>query len=458
MAADAPTPPCGGERLDVLVLYDANSVATEFVAQHLAAMRRHSRHHVHFAAATGDRRADFPLDLYDALIVHFSVRMPFDRLSPQFAERIGAFDGPKLLMIQDEYDMPAKACAWIRQLGITVVFTTVPPEFRHAFYPAYAVPGVEFRRCLTGYVPDQLPTEPVLPIAERPYWLVYRGRKLPLWYGKLAREKFEIGVRMRAVCRERGIPHDIEWDEDKRITGRQWFAHLARGRATLGSESGSNVVDFDGSIRAAVQATLRQRPGLSEEEIYASHVAPFEGRVRMNQISPKIFEAIALRTGLVLFEGDYSGVIRADEHFIPLRKDFANIEDVLRRVADAAHVEGMVARAYEDVVAGGRYAYRRFVADVDAAIDCRARPRGPRGWVYAAVRCDAPDRVWSAITPHMPLTWPMPHRDPPKRPLLTGRWREFWLGLPEGTRQALIRVLGPAARLAVRFRRRLTGR
>jgi hypothetical protein len=446
----------GRSRLQLLVLYDPRSVLTEFVEQHLAAIKRHSRHEVHYAAATFDRRADFPLELYDALIIHFSVRLPFDTLAPDFVERVSTFDGPKILMIQDEYDMPAKACAWMRRLGIRIVFTTVPPEYRAAFYPPDAVPGIEFRQCLTGYIPDALPTRAVLPIGERSLWIAYRGRKLPIWYGSLAREKYDIGVRMRAVCRDRSIPHDIECDEAKRIYGNEWFTFLAGTRTTLGTESGSNVVDAHGDIRARAQALWRERPDLPEQEVYRSCIQPFDGSVRMNQISPKIFEAIALRTGLVLFEGAYSGVLQPDEHFIPLRKDFTNIDDVLRRVADAAHVQEMVDRAYGAIVASGRYGYDRFVAGVDAVIEQRAGGKGPRQWTYVAVRCQSPALQWAAVTPHLPLSWPIQHHPLTEgtRPLLSGRARQVWLSLPEIIRRPAVFALGPIVRFLVSMRNR----
>jgi hypothetical protein len=238
------------------------------------------------------------------------------------------------LLIQDEYDMPRKSCTLIRRLGIQTVFTTVPKEFVHQFYPPSELPTVKFKSCLTGYIPDELPFELVKPVSERPIWLAYRGRKLPVWYGQLGFEKLTIAKRMKAECLARSIPHDIEWEEEKRIGGRAWFSFVTNAKAVLGTESGSNVMDAWGDIRRGVQALSSERPDLSEEEIYEASVAQFENNVRMNQISPKIFEAIALKTGLVLFEGSYSNIIKPDEHFIPLRKDYGNVDDVFNQLSD----------------------------------------------------------------------------------------------------------------------------
>ena len=54
----------------------------------------------------------------------------------------------------------------------------------------------------------------------------------------------------------------------------------------------------------------------------------------MNQISPRVFEAIALRTALVLFEGEYSGIIAPGVHYIPLKKNLSNLDDVLSLLGD----------------------------------------------------------------------------------------------------------------------------
>ncbi len=57
------------------------------------------------------------------------------------------------------------------------------------------------------------------------------------------------------------------------------------------------------------------------------------GQRVINVISPRVLEAAALRTGLVAFPGGYSDAIRAWETYIPLEKDFSNMDDVVERSA-----------------------------------------------------------------------------------------------------------------------------
>ena len=102
----------------------------------------------------------------------------------------------------------------------------------------------------------------------------------------------------------------------------------------------------------------------------------------MNQVSSKVFEAIACRTALVLLEGNYSGVVEPYRHFIPLRRDGSNLADVIEFLRDGAALDAMTERAFNEVLAPGKYGYEAFARMVDteiatsmASLDARA-PRG----------------------------------------------------------------------------------
>src|SRR5262249_24442315 len=112
-----------------------------------------------------------------------------------------------------------------------------------------------------------------------------------------------------------------------------------------------------------------RNPNVSYEEIHHKYLKEIDGRIVMNQISPKVFEAIAYKTALILFEGEYSGILKPHRHYIPLRKDFSNVDLVLSHLADDEYLEAMAQRAYDDIVASGRYSYERFVRDFDDLLE-----------------------------------------------------------------------------------------
>lgn len=394
---------------NILILYDTNSLHVATIIEHLESFAKYSRNSVFYANACNGAPCNMDLSPFDALIIHYSVRLSLDwHLSPSFAEAIRTYNGLKILFIQDEYENTNTACDWIEDLGIHIVYTCVPDEYLDLVYPRERYPYVEFKRTLTGFVPMKLKSrQRVKPISKRKYIIGYRGRPLSYWYGMLGQEKINIGKRMRKFCDERNIECSIEWEEEKRIYGEHWYRFLEDSRATLGTESGSNVFDYDGSISNSIRSALKEQPGMSFDEAYEKLLKDHEGKIIMNQISPKIFEAISHFTALILFEGSYSGVVIPHIHYIPLKKDFSNIDEVLSKVCDLAYVEELTRRAYEDIIVSGKFSYREFIKGFDEIISQRLRNGKGARPVSAIIACNHSCEDW--MTYHKDsLVWSLP--------------------------------------------------
>ncbi len=315
----------------------------------------------------------------------------------------------KVAMIQDEYDNVHQARTWLSRLRFDALFTCVPAASVDVVYPPTRLPGLVRMQNLTGYVPESLERLARRPIAGRELVIAYRGRPLPHFYGDLAREKWEIGMKMRAVCEERGIPSDIAWDHESRVYGPRWYDFLASAKATLATESGSNVFDWQGTLHPLVADALLADPEVSYEEIHSRFLAEYEGQVIMNQVSPKVFEAVALGTVLVLYEGRYSDVLIPGRHYIELKKDWSNIDDVLAQLADDEHLQAMADAAYEHLIESGTFSYRSFIEQVEAALVRMVAPRSTR-W---DARRDVELRT---ITPSTPGALPLPEPEPVETP------------------------------------------
>jgi hypothetical protein len=366
-------------RLNILILYGGNATFTSTVLEHLRSYSRFSRHRIAFCSIAPFDERGFPeLSVFDVLVMHYSFFPGLDWIVPQsLAGRIARFHGQKVLYLQDEYDYTERARRWMEKLRVTCLYTCIPRSEVARVYPPQRFPGMDIRPTLTGYVPEGARDLRLLPLRDRPITLGYRGRELHPRYGDLAREKYLIGARMLDLCEARGVRADIAWTEDKRIYGRRWYEFLASCRATLGTESGSNVFDEDGTLRVRIDEDLRRSPDLDYEEIHRRHLDGIDGAIRMNQISPRMFEAICTKTALVLFEGAYSGILSPGKHFIPLRKNFSNVDEVFRALDDPA-LEAMVARAYADVIGSGRWSYKAFVAEFDEYLEGKRGPSNAR--------------------------------------------------------------------------------
>ena len=380
----------------VLLICDDRSGSANTVLDHIEAFRHYSRHHIRTFNTRGmTRSVALELSHFDVVVIHYSVTLSSPNyLSEDFRDKLSRFQGLKIQFIQDDYRWTDRETAVSRQIGIKVLFTVAPEPAASQLYDL-RLPGVRRVQTLTGYVPENLRHRPIKPLRERPIDVGYRARDLPFWFGGLSREKVWIGRRFLELAPQYGLRCDIAWTEHDRIYGDRWIEFVASCRATLGTESGASIADFDGSAEQAVLSYLKTHPAASYEEVHEAVLGPYEGNVVVHVISPRVFEAAALGTALVMFPGDYSGVVARGVHYVALEKDFSNMDDVVRQLRDDSLVEAMTARTHDDLIKSGRWSYEALVAEFDKVVDEEAgAKRGPsRALRYQLAKAERAMRV-----------------------------------------------------------------
>src|SRR6185369_9471689 len=89
-----------------------------------------------------------------------------------------------------------------------------------------------------------------------------------------------------------------------------------------------------------------------------------DGGLRYVAISPRHLEACATRTCQVLVEGKYNDVLVPGRHYLELKRDFSNLEQVLDAIQRDDLRQEITEQAFRDIVASGNYTYRSFVEHV----------------------------------------------------------------------------------------------
>jgi hypothetical protein len=207
-----------------------------------------------------------------------------------------------------------------------------------------------------------------LPPGKRQIDIGYRAYNLPYYLGKGAQEKTEIAVGFCERAKELDLKLDIETDVQHRLTGKAWHRFLANCRACLGVEGGASVFDLDGVVYAEWERIMASYPTITFaefQEIAGGVLQDWEGRIPYRSFTPRHFEAAAFRVSQILFEGEYSGMMQPMVHYIPLRKDYSNFDDVVRVFRDEALRLELTENAYRDLIASGQYSYRRFIETFD---------------------------------------------------------------------------------------------
>src|SRR5262249_40697090 len=157
----------------------------------------------------------------------------------------------------------------------------------------------------------------------------------------------------------------------------EWVRFLRRSRSVLGSPSGASVVDFSGEIQRDCERYLAANPAASYEEVRTKFFADVDGRVTIETLSPRAFEAAALGSTLLHLERSYGGVLEADRHYIRVKRDYSNLGEVVDRIEDRAFCRQLAEWSHAELIASGRYSYRTFVREFDRRLDQHA-PRPVR--------------------------------------------------------------------------------
>ena len=314
------------------------------------------------------------LDLFDTIVIHYSVMIFSDRyLSGGFTEAIGACRAAKIVFIQDEYRQVDDVARSIAELGVAVVFTVVNKEAVRRIYHHSSLKNVRFETCLTGYVPEELVKRTVPPFEERKLDVIYRARKLPGWLGEFGQQKWIIGARFKEDAAEYELNCDISSDESDRIYGDDWVAFVENAKAVLGTESGASFIDFTGDVQAKVEAYEAKQPTAEFRDVQERFLEGRDGDITISVISPRCFEAAALRTLMILYPGEYSGVLKPYRHYVPLEPDHSNMSEVVEILCDPVRAKSIIDAAYREVACSDKWTFGTFVQRFDDVVNEHAQ-------------------------------------------------------------------------------------
>lgn len=360
----------------VLVCYSNSSTHTDTTLRYLESFLRYGSASYYYLNVTGDVVPALDLDEFDAVILGYCARLCFSGyVSEKFLVMLERYKGIKAVVIQDEYDYVERERCALDRVSPDVVFTCIPQNQRELIYPSSRYPSTRFVQVLTGYYQPLLNGRSRRPLHERTIDIGYRARSLGIRYGRLARLKYDIGILFSERAKSTRLAVDISLDDSKRLYGNDWLLFLSNCKAVLGSPSGSNIFDFDGSI--AEMSGRYESLSPHEQSQLVARIESLDNTYCMNQISPRIFEAASVGAVQVLYRDDYSGVLQPGIHYIPVELDGSNVDSVLDLLSDVSRLQEIADNAYNHLIASGNYGYDKLVALAEASIFPNSLPQRP---------------------------------------------------------------------------------
>jgi hypothetical protein len=274
----------------------------------------------------------------------------------------------KIAMPQDDYMFTNALCAWSNLAKVDLVMTPMQGQAKELAYQTLDKSRTRLETILTSYLENQdvarARERHCKPLAAREYDVCYRAWDARPWVGRAGQLKVQVGVIAATACARLGLSCDISSNPKDTIMGSAWFDFLGDARAVVGVEGGSSLHDPDGQIFKSVEAYLAQDPAAGYQEVVQEVLQGVDYHADFTALSPRHLEAILTRTVQILVEGEYSGVLKADWHYIAIKGDFSDLDEALLKLQDRSALEAMTNRAWADIVDSGNFHWDRFLSNL----------------------------------------------------------------------------------------------
>ena len=256
---------------------------------------------------------------------------------------------PMVLFIGNEYDLLDDKLKFIRETGVEFVCSQLPLAAAEYLYQK----GANSRLIEMPHALNADKYRP-LPGASREIDIGFIGDIYWPFVGD--RERTDLIEWFEKHGADQGLSCDIR---KQRVGRDEWVGFLNGCKAIVGAESGTYYLnDCGGLLERARAYNLFENRDASFEEVFNRFYRDQPCSKSGKSISSRHFEAIGTKTCQILIDGDYNGILQADQHYIAVNKDLSNIDEALEKFRDESYRTRMVEATYDYVLSQHTYAHR----------------------------------------------------------------------------------------------------
>lgn len=360
-----------GRKLNILVIYVMNKYPMRATLWDQLYCFRHYSEHNCFYLNLSVRNVPWYLKKIKFDVIVFGTIFLANRAQAEWfdpmlekARALKELDAVKIAFPQDEHNKTGVLMDFLEEFKVDVVFSVGPESEWPKLYDRIDSRKIRFFNVLTGYLNDATVSR-IDKLAEakqeRDIDIGYRTWLAGPWLGRHGLLRQKIADLFLNHTPARKLRTDISTRSEDTLWGDDWYKFLLRCKYTISVEGGSSVPDRDGTLRERVEAYQRLHPQADFAEIERACFPGLDGTIRYVALSPRHLECCATRTCQILVEGEYNGILQPGRHYIELKSDFSNIEEVLDTMEREDIRQEITERAYREIVAGGQYTYQSFV-------------------------------------------------------------------------------------------------
>jgi len=262
--------------------------------------------------------------------------------------------GPRVFFLNNEYRALKPKCDMAATLKADFLVSQLCAEDAHLLYKDLW--DGQLLSLPYGFDPQTF--KPTTPHDQRSIHIGFRGDYYPAYVGHDDRDLLLDDLSRRLQKDHPATKADIQVGQ--RLERVEWAAYLNQCRALVGHEAGSARVDSDENIRHFLNAQYVRLTAEKYRQLVLTlrEVGVFQGPPSGRIAAPRNFEAMGTKTVQVLLPGRYNDLLRPQEHYLELARDFSNLPAIVEFLADPAACQAMADRIYTEALAEHTYEKR----------------------------------------------------------------------------------------------------
>lgn len=279
---------------------------------------------------------------YDLVILLHSATGDSMKLLTKHTEDFVKRKGKLLTFIGNEYDLMEEKIHFITNTNADYVASQLPFLTAKWLYSDCPTTVLAVPHALNASVYKSQQS-----LESRSVDFVFRGAHYPLFIGDTERNDF-FKFFVNRTNNTHGLKLDIKIGARINLPRHDWVSLLNQGKGVPGAEAGSLFLDKKGLIISQAKKYLIGNPDTTLDILFDKFFKNPEVEYRCGKsISSRHFEPIGTKTCQVLVEGDYNGILKPNEHYIPIKKDYSNFDEAMYKFKDDGFRTNMVHRTLE---------------------------------------------------------------------------------------------------------------
>lgn len=216
---------------------------------------------------------------------------------------------------------------------------------------------------------------PEQPFQKRTIKIGSRSAKYPDFLLDRARNNIIEGVKNIQKKRPSWVL-DYETDEERRFSRSDWGKFLNNCQFTISSEAGAAFVEKDDQIVSKLKKIEYKNHVLKKIKSTFGNIASLLpsglSHIEMKQryentishlpnghcISSRHFDAMGCGVAQILIEGQYNNILQPNIHYLELKKDWSNIDDIIAKMEDIPSIQKMIKNTYHYVIKNHTHRHR----------------------------------------------------------------------------------------------------